>query len=222
MSEDNQNLSKKDQDFVRDEGHFDDDLIQSVHAQLMRENSEPSEHMRPLPVITVFLIGALLFWGGYYIGEYSADFRGDIFDETWGGDGAIQEEVAFDPLSRGAKLFARQCQQCHQADGMGLPGVYPPINGSPWLLNSEERPVKILLKGLAGKVSVLGKDYDGNMPAIADWKDRDIAAVLTFVRQNWSNQAGPISEELVTKVREEIKDRTKPWTEAEILAEDPL
>lgn len=213
---------KEDQEFVHDGGHFDDGKLQAVHNQLLREKAEPTELMTQAPIAILLFIASLLFFCGFYMGNYNADFRGDIFDETWGGDASGQVAAEFDPLTRGAKLFTRQCQQCHQADGMGLPGVYPPIAGSPWLLNSEERPVKLLLKGLSGPVTVLGKEFNGNMPAVADWKDRDIAAVLTYVRQNWSNDAGPISEELVTSIREEIKDRTKPWTSPEILSQHPL
>ena len=130
----------------------------------------------------------------------------------------------FDPMVQGKKLFARVCQQCHQEDGMGIPGVYPSLANSPWLLSSDVRPVKILLMGLKGPIQVKGKDYNGNMPAVTQWKDRDIAAVLTYIRQRqeWGNDAGPISEDLVKQTRESLGDRLKPWSGKELLELHPL
>lgn len=224
-SNDSQDPDKKGvnpEEVGHDEGLYSDEDLQKIHSQLLREKVEPSEKDSPVPIFVIFLFAILFFWGGFYLSTYSGDFRADVFDPEWKGGVKEGAEEVFDPLVKGKKLYARQCQQCHQADGMGLPGVYPPLVNSPWLLTSEERPVKILLKGISGPINVMGKDFNGNMPEISEWKDRDIAAVLTFVRQNWTNKAGPISEELVAKVREEIKDRTKPWTSGELLKAHPL
>jgi len=211
------------EEFVHDEGVMEDEDLLKVHAQLMREKAEPSEQTAPIPIFLLFLFGILLFWGGYYLTRYSGGFKVDSFNpEVFGTVAVAVEAKPFDPISRGKKLFMRTCQQCHQADGKGLPGVYPSLAGSAWLLGSDVRPIKILIKGLSGHVTVEGKSFDGNMPPVGDWKDRDIAAVLTYVRQNWENDAESISEELVTKIREEIKERTKPWTESEILHHHPL
>lgn len=138
------------------------------------------------------------------------------------GGGGVKVIAPFDPLVQGKKLFSRTCQQCHQADGKGIPGVYPTLVGSDWLLNSEERPIKILIKGMSGPAVIEGVAFNGNMPPVGDWKDRDIAAVLTYVRQAWGNEGGAIAEELVVKVREEIKGQTKPWTPDQILTMHPL
>ena len=217
------NKSELEKHFEHDESLMSDSELQRLHAQLYREKSEPTEKMAPVPLFILFLIGSLLFFGGFYLAKYSGGFRGDVFDPNWTpGVGAEVKEVVFDPMVMGKKLFTRTCQQCHQADGNGLPGVYPPLAGSQWLLNSEVRPIKILIKGMSGPVTVEGHDFNGNMPPVGDWSDRSIAAVLTYVRQQWGNDAGPISAELVAEVREKIKDRTKPWTGPEILAEDPL
>lgn len=217
--ENEKNLSKN---FVEDKSPWSDDYLEDVHYQLMREKAEPQEQFSPMPLFLMFLFGILLFWGGFYLAHYSGDFRPDVFDPNWTPGAVIAEAKPFDPIDRGKKLFKRTCQQCHQEDGKGLPGVYPPLVNSPWLLNGEERAIKILLKGMSGPVTVLGKNFNGNMPPVGDWKDRDIAAVLTFVRQNWGHTADPISEEKVAEVREAIKDRNKPWTGPEILKLHPL
>lgn len=210
-------------EFEKDLSHLSDQDLQKIHAQLYREKGEPEENYVPISLFLLFLCGLLVFWGGFYLAKYSGGFSGNVFDIN-AQAGAAKAKIAapFDPLVQGKKNFARTCQVCHQADGKGLPGVYPPLAGSDWLLNSEERPIKILIKGMSGTAVVEGASFNGNMPPVGDWKDRDIAAVLTYVRQAWGNSAGPISEELVKKVREEIKDRTKPWTPDEILALHPL
>lgn len=210
-------------EFEKDTGHMPDKELQKVHDQLYREMGEPEENYVPINLFLLFLCGLLLFWGGLYLGKYSGGFKGDVFDvNAQNGAAKAKAPKPFDPLAQGKKNFTRTCQTCHQADGKGLPGVYPPLVGSEWLLNSEERPIKILIKGMSGTVVVEGATFSGNMPAVGDWKDRDIAAVLTYVRQAWGNSAGPISEELVKKVRDEIKDQVKPWTPEEVLAAHPL
>lgn len=214
--------SRADSEFAHDESILPDEDLQDIHSQLIREKAEPTEKMTPVPLFLMFLFGVLLFWGGFYVSKYSGNFRADVFDPDWVPGKVDTAEVVFDPLMRGKKLFSQICQQCHQPDGMGVPGVYPPLVGSPWLLSSDHRPVKILLKGLSGPITVEGKNFNGNMPSHEDWKDRDIAAVLTFVRQNWSNSSGSIAEETVTEIREQIADRKKPWTGPELLKEDPL
>jgi len=206
-----------------DRGRMSDPKLQEIHDQLYREKEEPQEKDSPIPLLLIFLFGLLIFWAGFYLAKYSGGFKGDVFNpEAPGGIAVAKPPAPFDPLVQGKKSYVRTCQACHQADGKGLPGVYPPLAGSPWLLSSEERAIKILIKGMSGKIEVEGETFNGNMPPVGDWKDRDIAAVLTYERQAWGNNAGPISEDLVKKVREDIKDRAKPWTPQEILAQDPL
>jgi len=109
-------------------------------------------------------------------------------------------------------------------NGQGLPNVYPSLAGSEWVLGSEERVVSIVIHGLKGPVTVLGKTYNAAaMPAFAqvpgsgyNWSDEKIAAVLTYVRQAWGNNAGPIETAKVTELRIKEGDR-KEWTEAELL-----
>ena len=221
---DNRNTepSSHKENLVEDKARLDDPHLQSIHFQLLREKAEPQEKMTPVPLVLIFMIGVLLFWGGFYISKYSGNFREDVFDHNWVPGEVVQVEDVFDPLVQGKKLFARTCQQCHQSDGQGIPGVYPALADSSWLLSSDVRPVKILLMGMGGPVTVQGKEFNGNMPAVGQWKDRDIAAVLTYVRQEWGNNADPISENLVTTVRDALSDRSNPWSGRELLEIHPL
>ena len=87
--------------------------------------------------------------------------------------------------------------------------MFPPLAGSEWVNGSEERLIRILLRGLKGKVAVMGADYSAAaMPAFGqvagsgyNWSDEKIAAVLTYVRQEWGNKGGPISADKVSEIR---------------------
>ncbi len=130
----------------------------------------------------------------------------------------------------GAEVFNAEshCATCHLTHGKGNGNVYPSLVGSPWVNGSEERLIKMALHGMWGKITVNGKTYDParGVPPMTAFrtllKDDELAAVLTFVRNTWDNQASPISPELVKKVREETIDRTTFWKPDELLAEHPL
>ena len=135
-------------------------------------------------------------------------------------------ELPVDPIAQlrneGRELFNGRCIVCHQADGRGLPGVYPPLAGSPWLLDadSRERATKIVLYGLMGNIEVNGHRVDGQMPNF-NLTDRQIAGALTYVRGAWSNDAPPVEEDFVASIRAKCGNRG-PWTPYEILAQHPV
>lgn len=130
------------------------------------------------------------------------------------------------PLSAqdGGQLFTLYCSACHGADGKGATGgAFPPLANSPWVAGDANRAVKIVLKGMGGTIEVLGKSYNLEMPPQgAALKDDQIAAILTYVRSSWGNQAGAVSEEFVKAAREATKDRAEPWSPREILLLHPL
>lgn len=135
-------------------------------------------------------------------------------------------KAAVDPVEvlrkEGRELFNTRCIVCHMENGQGQPGAYPPLVGSPFLLDADgaERSTKIVLYGLRGRIVVHGKSYDGDMPNFS-LSDRQIAGVLTYVRGAWGNQAPPIPEEFVAGIRKQHGDRG-PWTPYEIFAQHPL
>ena len=204
---------------------YQDRQMQRVHAQLMREKSEPTEGFSPMPIFTLFLFAVIVFWGGVYVTTYSGDFRWDVYDPHFQPDAAPREAPAFDPIARGRRVYTARCQQCHQADGQGTPGAYPPLVDTPWVLEDRERLVKILLHGLEGEIEVRGNTYNGAMPAFGpgglNIGDRDIGAVLTFIRQEWGNEADEITEEEVTSIREAVGPRGV-WNAPDLLADHPL
>ena len=115
----------------------------------------------------------------------------------------------------GKRLFSN-CMSCHQANGRGLPPVYPPLRASEIVLGDPSTLVKILLYGLEGKIEVDGQSYNQVMPAAPMKSDEEIAAVLSYVRSAWGNNAGPVDAALVAKIREENKGRNRSFTAKEL------
>lgn len=199
-----------------------DQSIQDVHSALRREKSEPQESFAPLPLALLFLFSALIFVSALYLGRFSGNFSAMIYDErqheVGGGGAATVQQV--DPKVLGKRLYNANCTACHQVTGTGVPGAYPPLAGSEWLINSEEVPVRILLHGLTGPITVKGGSYNGAMPSFGpsgtNLRDDQIAAILTYVRSEWGNAAPEVTKETVARIRAETKDRTKNWTAGEL------
>lgn len=133
-----------------------------------------------------------------------------------------------DLFIRGKEIYARDgfCITCHQPDGRGLPASgFPPITSTPWVLGNEERLIKLVLKGLQGPIEVHNTAYSGHVPmtpfeGLLD--DDEAAAVLTYVRKSFGNDASVINPEKVKAVREKIKDQEGFYTPAELEEQYPL
>ena len=121
-----------------------------------------------------------------------------------------------DQMKRGAAVYARTCIACHQPTGMGLPPVFPPIANAPIVVGNPELPIKFILQGLMGPITVGGTTYNSMMPPVAGVSDGDIADVLTYVRQSFGNQGNPVSADQVKAVRAATAGRTAMWNTAEL------
>ena len=119
-------------------------------------------------------------------------------------------------MKRGAAVYARTCIACHQPTGLGLPPVFPPLANAPIVVGNPELPVKFILQGLMGPITVNGMTYNSMMPPVAGVSDADIADVLTYVRQSFGNQGGPVTADQVKAIRAANAGRTAPWTTAEL------
>ena len=102
----------------------------------------------------------------------------------------------------GKKVYDAVCLVCHMADGSGVPGMHPPIYESEFVNGNKTELINIVLKGKSGKVEVKGEVYNGIMPPQAHLSNQQIADVLTYMRSNFENDAGPILPEEVQKLRE--------------------
>ena len=116
----------------------------------------------------------------------------------------------------GAELFTR-CAACHQASGLGVPGAYPPLAGSEWLDNNPEVPIRIVLHGLQGDITVKGTKFNNAMTPFGDQlSDAEIAAIITYERSSFGNSASKITAEQVASVRAATKTQTTPWNPADL------
>jgi len=118
-------------------------------------------------------------------------------------------------ISRGKKVY-NICKTCHQVDGRGLPPTYPPLIDSPFVLDDKTRLIQIMLYGLTGPVTLDDVTYDESMPPAPLQNDYDLAAVMTYIRQAWGNNASEITPEEVGIVRQKYQDRQSMWTVEEL------
>ncbi|MGB5790770.1 MAG: copper-containing nitrite reductase [Pseudoalteromonas nigrifaciens] len=100
----------------------------------------------------------------------------------------------------GQRVYEANCMACHQANGEGIPGAFPPLAKSDYLNNNPLLGVNAIIKGLSGPIKVNNVNYNGVMPAM-NLNDEDIANVITFVLNNWDNAGGKVSAEQVAKQR---------------------
>jgi len=105
-------------------------------------------------------------------------------------------------VEKGKRIFAQICFACHQAEGQGIPAVFPPLAKSDFLMADKERAIRGVVKGLTGEVVVNGQKYNGVMPPVM-LSDEQIAHVLTFVRNSWGNEGDIVTEAEVKKIRAE-------------------
>ena len=128
----------------------------------------------------------------------------------------------------GKTIYAKDgyCQTCHQADGNGLTASqFPPLSGATkWVIGSEDRLIKLVLKGVMGPIEVNGRTYPGQVPMTPFGgllNDKEVAAVLTYVRNSFGNNAKPVSPEKVKQIRAKIVDKKDFYSPAKLLEEHP-
>lgn len=184
----------------------------SEFAAMRREHSDPDEKIRPLPWFFTMFLGAIGMWGAFYIATTPSGEASAYGDQRT--VALLRPPVAAAgaaPAVDGKQLFGAKCAACHQASGLGVSGVFPPLAGAEWVLGSEKVLVSILLHGVQGELEVKGNKYNGVMPAFGALADAELAAVLSYIRSDWGNQAPPISTATVAAQREATKGQTTAY-----------
>ena len=152
----------------------------------------------------------------------------NVGEDPEGGTETNLEGMAKDLFVKGEEIYNREgfCVTCHQPDGMGLSASqFPPLAGQKWVTGNEERLIKLTLNGIMGPLKLSGKTYPGQVPMTpfgGMLNDKEVASVLTFVRNTFGNKAAPILPETVKKVREKIKDKEGFYSPEELLKEHPM
>ncbi|SMP60966.1 Cytochrome c, mono-and diheme variants [Neorhodopirellula lusitana] len=197
--------------------------IQDIHRAVLREQFEPSEGQQRVPIALFLFFIALAMWGGYYLSKYDGNFQANVYDGPDAfrlmdlSQAGEKKEKQIDPILLGKRIY-NNCVSCHQASGEGVAGQYPPLNQSEWVLGDDRILARILLGGLNGPIEVKGTTYNAQMPAWKQLSDRDIAAVLTFIRQNWNNTAPAVEESTIANVRASIGTRASAYSASELKA----
>ena len=203
--------------------------LTEVHAAIQRENKDPSADVTPVPLWVTVLCGAAVCWAGAYIGMFHGGFNSNVYNEYESSPAVLfplperanakaGPVVPDDMVAIGKGIYLANCQTCHIASGAGQTGLFPPLAGSEWVNGNEKRITMILLKGLIGPVKVKGAAFNGTMPPWeAALTEKKIAAVLTYVRQEWGNKAGPITPAQIAAAKKEFSAKKVSWSEAELL-----
>lgn len=121
-----------------------------------------------------------------------------------------------DPVAYGERVYALRCQTCHQADGSGVRGAFPPLKPNPWVQGDRGRLIRLVLHGMGGEIEVRGERYQGVMPPFGYLSDDEIAAVLTYVRQSFGNDTTSVSPEHVAAVRAANEAPRGGWSAREL------
>ncbi|TRX49866.1 cytochrome c [Fulvivirga sp. M361] len=114
-------------------------------------------------------------------------------------ESVVQSNVS--TVDVGESAYKRACMTCHQSEGQGLPGTYPPLAATDWVTGGKERLIGVVINGIQGEIEVNGTLYNGVMPPMSYLSDKQVADILTYVRNSFGNEASAITKEEVATVR---------------------
>ena len=178
-------------------------------------DTEPSAVRSNVPIWIIMITLLLMFFGAVYFDRHSGWFNKQVYPPY----GTTAQLEAAQPQSGGAsaaahgkQVYDTVCGICHGTDGLGKPGQAPPLAGSEWVVaKGFDRVTRIPLAGLNGSMQVGGKGWNMAMaPMGAALSDTDLAAVLTYIRGAWGNQAGAVTADNVKTIRASLGGRPQP------------
>ncbi len=114
-----------------------------------------------------------------------------------------RKSISPEVLEKGEEVYKKYCLACHQSDGSGNPGMFPPLSETKTVNGDKETLINIILNGMQGKIIVKGEVYNQVMVPHSFLSDKEIAAVLTYIRNSFGNNSGAITEDEVGKLRPE-------------------
>lgn len=188
-------------------------------SAISAEPGEPRMGSAPAPVWLVLLLGAAGYLGFMYVDLNGGGYHEQVY-EPYPSLKYVQSLQPKDDgdkaLAMGAEVYKGTCALCHQLTGLGVPNQFPPLAGSEWVnAAGPNRIIRIVLNGLGGPVDVKGTKWDAQMPPFGGaFTDEQIAAVVTFIRQNkeWGAGGGAVKPEQVKAIRDATSSRSNPWT----------
>jgi mono/diheme cytochrome c family protein len=192
-------------------------------ARHRADETEPTVLPGSVPVWLLVLLSLALFSSMVYLDNHAGGFNPLVYNR-FTSTNHLAELAPVDPAMKqylaGMKVYNMpSCVSCHQPTGLGTPGQFPPLAGAEWVVEPDpSRLIHIILDGVTGPIKVKGVDYSNAMPP---WRptlnDEQIAAVATYVRRSWGNNATSVKTEQVAKIRKDTETRSQPWTAEELL-----
>jgi mono/diheme cytochrome c family protein len=179
----------------------------------------PGAGRAPIPVWLIILLFLVLYWGMIYFDQHGGWFHQEVYPPYKSVEQLTEYQVptSGDFMGPGKMNFEKNCALCHQNDGLGKPGQFPPLAGSEWALGTPNRFVRIPLLGLQGPITVHGQQWNFSMAAMgAGMSDEDLAATLSYIRNSFGNKADEITPDQVKAIRAKIAGRSQPLTADEL------
>ncbi len=109
--------------------------------------------------------------------------------------------AAASAASGGEALYKQHCVACHREDGKGLPGAFPPLADSDYLLGDADRAISVAVHGKSGEITVNGQQFNSVMPSVGYLSDEEVAGVITYINQAWGNKGVAVTAAQVAAVR---------------------
>jgi nitrite reductase (NO-forming)/hydroxylamine reductase len=141
---------------------------------------------------------------GLALGACGQDAAQSQANDTVVHDAEVAAAGAGDLMEKGKAVYLANCAACHQPDGKGLKGAFPPLAGSDYLQGDRKQVMTAALFGLSGPITVNGEQYNGVMPSMGHLSDADLAAALTYVWGSWGNDGAAVGVEEVAALRTEL------------------
>jgi mono/diheme cytochrome c family protein len=200
------------------------------------DTAEPTVGPAEVPIWLLVFLGCLFYWGINFLDGHAGGFNNQVF-EPFDSVTEVASLQPYDPvrqqLAMGKDVFDKTCATCHQPNGMGKAGQFPPLAGSDWInAPMPTRIGRIVLNGLSGSVTV--KLESGGPPvslnaAMAplgdNYDDEHLAAALTYVRQQWGNHGSPVTAEQMKAIRAASAGKHGSWNPDDLMKmplTDPL
>ncbi len=133
-----------------------------------------------------------------YLGDYAGPQGAVRVAATAAATGSMTLEQQ---IAAGESRYSGTCSVCHQPNGAGMEGVFPPLAKSDFLMTDKQRAIAVVLNGLSGKITVNGTAYDSVMPPMSQLTDDEVAHILTYVRNSWGNKGDAVTAAEVADVR---------------------
>ena len=119
-------------------------------------------------------------------------------------DAEVASGAVGEVMARGEAVYLANCAACHQPNGQGLPGAFPPLAQSDFLQGNRQEVLQAALFGLSGPITVNGADYNGVMPSMGYLNDQELADAVSYVFASWGNDMAAVSVEEVAALRAEL------------------